>query len=383
MCPSKPRTVIGLTVVLVLFGSSAPARADDADGDGVDDTLDVCNNSPPGTVVDNEGRPLGDIDRDCDTDLDDYARFQLGMTGPLAPPVAMVLIPGGEFAMGCHAETGETCETEELPVHNVYVSPFYMDVYEVTNQQYCAYLNSAYKQGLIEVNSGVVYKACDTEPYCRTTASSSYAWITWDGSTFGITAGAEDHPTVMVTWYGAVAYCNWRSAQHGRTPCYDLDTWECTFSSNSYRLPTEAEWEYAARGGEHDPYYAHPWGNPIDGSKANYSGSGDPYEGELLKTTPVGYYDGGQTPPGVDMANGYGLYDMAGNVYEWCNDWLGLDYYQTSPYYNPRGPATGSSRIVRGGSWFSGYFLLRCADRRWRIPDTLFADFGFRVVEGI
>ena len=378
----KCMMALALTAGFGLPGAVVPVWAGDADGDGVDDAFDVCNNTPAGTAVDTEGRPLGDTDQDCDTDLDDFSLFQQGMTGPLAPPVSMVLIPGGEFAMGCHEETGESCDSDELPVHNVYVSPFYMDVYEVTNQQYCAYLNSVYEQGLIEVSGGVVYKACDTEPYCRTTPSSSYTRITWNGSTFGITAGKEDHPMVNVTWYGAVAYCNWRSAQHGRTPCYDLSTWECTFDPNSYRLPTEAEWEYAARGGEHHPYYAYPWGNTIDGSQANYSGSGDPYEGDLVKTTPVGYYDGGQTPPGVDMANGYGLYDMAGNVYEWCNDWYDPDYYASSPYDNPKGPASGSSRVVRGGSWFSSYFTPRCANRRGRIPDTLFADFGFRVAEG-
>jgi formylglycine-generating enzyme required for sulfatase activity len=376
--------VLALAVGFGLVGAPAPAWASDVDGDGVDDAVDVCSNTPAGTAVDAEGRPLGDIDQDCDTDLDDFALFQQGMTGPLPPP-GMVLIPGGEFAMGCHAETGESCYYYELPVHDVYVNPFYMDLYQVTNQQYCAYLNSAYGQGLIEVSSGVVYKAGDTEPYCDTTTSSSYSRITWTGSTFGITTGKEDHPMVMVSWYGAVAYCNWRSAQHGRTPCYDLSAWTCDFDANGCRLPTEAEWECAARGGEHDPYYAYPWGNTIEGSQANYWDSGDPYEGGgYPETTPVGYYDGGQTPPGSDMANGHGLYDVAGNVFEWCHDWRDLDYYDSSPYDNPQGPASGEYRILRGGSWdVDGVSYSRCAFRLGHLPDDRDNGQGFRVAAGM
>ena len=373
--------LFALAVGLVLFGATAPVWAVDSDGDGVNDAIDVCNNTPVGTAVDAEGRPLGDIDQDCDTDLEDFALFEQGFTGPLAPPLDMVLIPGGEFEMGCHEETGETCQANEVPVHDVYVDSFYMDVYEVTNREYCVYLNSAYSQGLIEVSSGVVYKACDSEAYCSTTTvESSQSRITWD-ETFGITMGKEDHPMMEVSWYGAVAYANWRSEQYGRTPCYDLSTWECDFDANGYRLPTEAEWEYAARGGEHNPYCAYAWGNDIDGSKANYGGSSDPYEGDLPETTPVGYYDGGQTPSGFDMANGYGLYDTAGNVWEWCNDWYDSGYYSSSPYDNPQGPASGTHRVDRGGSWGAVDVNLRCALRSGALPD-LRAHIGFRVAAG-
>ena len=289
----------------------------------------------------------------------------------------MALVPGGEYEMGDHHGDGYG---DELPVHAVYIDPFWIDVHEVTNEEYCTYLNSAYAQGLIEMIGGVVYKYGDTEGYCDTTTSSSYSRITWNGSTFGITAGKENHPMVVVSWYGAVAYSNWRSVRDGLTPCYDLETWDCAFDAGGYRLPTEAEWEKAARGGECNPYYSYPWGDSIDGSKANYWSSGDPYEtGPYPWTTPVGYYDGNQVPPGGDMANGYGLYDMAGNVWEWCNDWYGSNYYSSSPYDNPTGPVMGSSRVLRGGSWHYIPSYLRSANRSTAPPYRTHY-IGFRVL---
>jgi len=330
-----------------------------------------------------------------------------------APP-GMVLIPGGEYAMGRHVGSGDP---DELPLHDVYIGPFYMDVYEVTNQQYCDYLNAAYVQGLIEVISGIVYKKDDNEPYCNTaTAASAYSRIHWDGIAFTITSYKQDHPMVEVTWYGAAAYANWRSEQEGRTPCYDLDTWECNFPedqlkvhagfaplSYGYRLPTEAEFEYAARGclvtggqnpGFQNQYYRYPWGNNIDGSMANYSGSGDPYEtADYPWTTPVGFYNGQLHLksdfgwPGSadqfqtsDAVNGYGLYDMAGNVYEWCYDWYNSTYYSSSPYDNPHGPASGSYRVTRGGSWYSPpNDRVRCARRLRCYPHYRYRNGGFRL----
>jgi sulfatase modifying factor 1 len=191
----------------------------------------------------------------------------------------------------------------------------------------------------------------------------------------------SDDPMVLVSWYGSAAYCNWRSSAEGYDSCYNLSTWECDFSEHGYRLATEAEWEYAARGGEHNPYYRYPWGDSIDGSKANYWVSGDPYEtGDYPWTTPVGYYDGSQIPAGSDMANGYGLYDMAANVYEWCNDWMDFTYYDVSPYDNPTGPASGNMRVLRGGCW--GYSVNHCrvASRAGNDPNFRGVTYGFRVV---
>ena len=414
----RTRRMTGLWVLaigLVLCGAGAPVWADDVDGDGVDDALDVCNNTPLGTAVDAEGRPLGDIDKDCDTDLDDFALFQQGMTGPLAPP-GMALVPGGEFEMGDSFGEGDL---DELPVHTVYLSPYSIDKYGVTNQQYCDGLNWAWTQGgLIAVTSGVVYKynSGTSYPYCDTTTSSSHSRITWNGSTFGVTPGKEDHPMVRVSWYGSVAYANWRSAMEGKPLCYNLSTWECNFGVTGYRLPTEAEWEKAARGGT--PGHRFPWSDQdtIQHARCNYQSNwygGHPYysydtsptEGyhplwgvsPYPYTSPVGFFTGAlqykadwnwpgdptsyQTASG---ANGYGLYDMAGNVYEWCNDWYGSDYYSdpeaTAP--NPDGPASGTYRVLRGGSWHSHAYSGRAACRFVGGPYSRLGFIGFRCALG-
>ena len=304
-----------------------------------------------------------DFNNDCYVELSDLAYFAFNWMRNGNPfdekyteaPEGMVVIPGGEFQMGDHHDG----DPDELPVHAVYVDSFYMSRYEVTNQQYCDFLNTAD----VKVDGGIVYATSDSSnsyPYCDTTTSSGYSRITWSGSSFDVVSGKEDHPMMMVSWYGAVAYCNYYG----------------------YRLPTEAEWEYAARGGEYNPYYRYPWGDSIDGSKANYWSSGDPYEtGGTVKTTPVGYYDGSQTPAGSDMANGYGLYDMIGNVYEWCNDWFSSSYYSVSPYDNPPGPASGTTLVIRGGSWSNDTTKSRVANRQGPYgPGITDHSIGFRVV---
>ena len=301
--------------------------------------------------------------------------------------VEMLPIPSGTFEMGDHFSEGGS---DELPVHTVTLDSFYMSKYEITNQQYVDFLNSAYP-AQIKVDGGVVYAiddASNSYPYCDLHSYDADSQINFSDPDFNVnikdgTTDMSNHPMVQVTWYGSVAYSNWKSQQDGLESCYDLSTWECDFSKNGFRLATEAEWEYAARGGEQTPYYRYPWGDTIDGSMANYLSSGDPYEtGAYPLTTPVGYYDGGQIPAGTDMANGYGLYDIVGNAWEWCNDWYDSSYYSSSPENNPTGPASSpdSWRILRGGCWSQGGYLRRVAVRGFNSPGVLFELFGFRVV---
>ena len=305
--------------------------------------------------------------------------------------IVFVDIPGGTFQMG---DSFNEADSDELPVHAVALSSFRMSKYEITNQQYCDYLNSAYP-AQIKVDGGIVYMADDDDnsfPLCSTSSAPAgrpnygeYSQINYsEGFSVNTKDGTTDmskHPMVMVSWYGSVAYCNWKSQQAGLESCYDLSTWQYDSTKNGIRLPTEAEWEYAARGGEHSPYYRYPWGNFIDGSMANYISAGDPYEtGSFPYTTPAGYYDGGQIPAGADMVNGYGLYDMAGNVWEWCSDWYSSSYYSSSPDTDPAGPATGSHRVFRGGSWNLDADYCRVANRgSGGSPDIRDKSRGFRV----
>jgi surface protein len=302
--------------------------------------------------------------------------------GDPCPPPTMVYIPGGEFEMGDHFDEGYS---DELPVHAVLVDEFFMGRYEITNQQYCDYLNSALAGGSIYLSNNVVYGTGNDQGYCNTSPGSSYSQIVYSSGVFTVNTkdgrDMSNDPMVQVSWYAAAAYCNWRSSEQGKESCYNLSTWQCDFSKRGYRLATEAEWEYAARGGNHSPYYRYPWGDSIDGSMANYWDSGDPYEtGDFPWTTPAGYYDASQIPAGSDMANGYGLYDMTGNVWEWCNDWYDENYYDVSPYDNPTGPAGGSYRIFRGGGWGSLASYCRAAYRFNDSPAGRYSIVGFRIV---
>jgi formylglycine-generating enzyme required for sulfatase activity len=303
----------------------------------------------------------------------------LEITFAPGPYEGMVLVPGGTFEMGRHVGSGDQDET---PLHTVSLDAFYMDGNQVSIEKYVTYLNNALARGEVTVTNNVVYQVGGAaQPLCDTFWSSGCSHLDWDGSAFSTISGWEEQPINLVSWYGACAYANGRSRDNGLTPCYDESDWSCDFTADGYRLPTEAEWEYAARGGEHNPYYMYPWGDSIDGSKANYLGSGDPYESDSPATTPVGYYDGSQTPAGVDMANGHGLYDAVGNVREWCWDWYDSSYYSNSPSNNPTGPTSGSLRVGRGGGSNYATPFLRSAYRDARPPTQRYCTNGLgRVV---
>jgi formylglycine-generating enzyme required for sulfatase activity len=288
----------------------------------------------------------------------------------------MMPIPAGKFEMGDHQGFVDPQHpSDEVPIHTVNIDAFFMSATETTNQQYADYLSSALRQGLIEVRSGIVYGKNSSEIYFTTRLADEYSQIDWDGRAFAVLNHRENHPVTSVRWFGAAAYTNWLSVQNGLEACFDLTTGKCDFAKKGFRLPTEAEWEYAARGGMKSPYSIFPWGDDNDKAKANWPDSGDPYEtGPMPWTTPVGFYNGElrqkadfnwpgkqetyQTHNGV---NGYGLYDVAGNTWEFVYDWYGRDYYQASPTENPRGPDSGSPmpdgkpyRAMRGGSYYNG-----------------------------
>jgi sulfatase modifying factor 1 len=294
----------------------------------------------------------------------------------------MVLIPAGSFQMG---DTFDEGSSNELPVHSVYVSDLYVGAHEVTNEQYAAGLNWALAQGLLNVSGGVVYRAGGTSiPYCDTNSARSDSCIVWTGSTFTVESGRDDQPMVEVSWYGSVAYCNWRSSMEGRTPCYDTSTWTCNFGANGYRLPTEAEWEKAGRGSLTGQRF--PWGDTINHAYANYRACGTCYPYDDSPYSDYTYHpdfdDGGYpytSPVGYFASNDYGVHDAAGNVWEWCNDWYSSSYYSSSPGSNPTGPGSGTSRVFRGGSWTVYASHCRVAHRAHSTPDDRDHSYGFRI----
>jgi formylglycine-generating enzyme required for sulfatase activity len=252
----------------------------------------------------------------------------------LHPPVDMALIPAGSFTMGDPLDGDATA----LPLHTVYISAIYMDQYDVTMALW-----------------DTVYQWALTNHYSFDNA--------------GIANGL-DHPVQMVNWYDCVKWCNARSEMAGKPPAYYTDAGlsvryrsgqeEPFVNWNAgYRLPTEAEWEKAARGGLSGQRY--PWGNTINESLANYN---NPDE----TTTPVKQY-----PP-----NGYGLYDMSGNMWQWCWDWYGG--YDGAAQTDPRGPATGSRKVNRGGGMVGTEYDCRTADRDTDVPTFRDNYVGFRCV---
>jgi sulfatase modifying factor 1 len=329
--------------------------------------------------IDTDWCSNSDLNRSGFVDLVDFA-ILASQWDSIIIPGDMELIQGGTFDMG---DSFYERDQDERPVHTVTLDSFCMSNYEITNQQYCDYLNSAYP-AQIKVDGGVVYDSNDTSnsyPYYSTSSAPTslpswgeYSQIDFSGSVFSVRTkggrGMSNDPVVVVSWYGAVAYCNWRSQQENWEQCYDLTTWTCDFSKIGFCLPTEAEWEYAARGGLSGKRY--PWGDTISRNEANYGGwEYDPiwYDGIPPYTSPVGSY-----PP-----NNYGLYDMAGNVSDFCYDWYDEFYYDVSPTDNPTGPASGSWRINRGGTWYDATFHCRVAGRRATHPYSVSEYSGFRI----
>jgi sulfatase modifying factor 1 len=249
----------------------------------------------------------------------------------------------------------------------------------------------AYYIGEYEITNGEYKKFMDDGGYANDEYWSSGGFrsssepLYWNDPTYngGGIPGNENYPVTGVSWYEAKAYCSWLSAK----------------TDHVYRLPTEAEWEKAARGGDYldgdtngqvpnpiIPPRKYPWGNDIDGSYANYLDSGDPYDNGL---TPVGYYDGSTYGDFSthDNASPYGAYDMSGNVYEWCNDSYSERYYQecldTGTVTNPRGPKYGSGHVIRGSAFLYETFKQRSAYRGAYYSTFRGAYIGIRCVREI
>ena len=305
--------ILFLAGMLFMGNEACPPQhcAEDLDGDGYGDPATVtcpnpdldCDDSTPHIYPD--ARELCDgVDNQCPGDTG-HGEIDEGC----AP---MALIPAGCFDMGDHFGEGTP---DELPVHNICISAFHMGVHEVTNARYAECVDAG---------------QCSAPVHSSSATRDSY---------FGEPA-YDDYPVIYVSWFDAAEYCAWVGQ----------------------RLPTEAEWEYAARGGLEGKRY--PWGDDIIGSDANYWSSGDTDGND---TRPVGSYS----------ANGYGLFDMAGNAWEWVSDWHQY-YYSTSPSQDPPGPSIGEYRTLRGGSWGHNPVFLRMADRGQFGPLLRLSMFGFR-----
>ncbi len=270
---------------------------------------------------------------------------------------AMVLVPAGEFSMGSDGDELDRVQARreiygnEIPRHQVYLDAFYIDTYEVINARFQQFVQATgYRTQAEREGWGYVSTGEKTEPVNGAT------WRVPRGPGSSI-AGLEQHPVVQVSQEDARAYCAWAGK----------------------RLPTEAEWEKAARGTDGQTY---PWGNQFDGRWANFCDTHCEYRWKdraandgYRYTAPVGSYESGKSP--------YGAYDMAGNVWEWVADWYGANYYRNSPARNPQGPASGDQAVLRGGGWSSRALNVRAPNRDRFAPATRDVIIGFRCAKTV
>ncbi|MCQ2975707.1 MAG: formylglycine-generating enzyme family protein [Bacteroidales bacterium] len=281
----------------------------------------------------------------------------LSLTSQAQPQ--MVKVEGGTFAMGNPGSKAPKGDVDERPVHNVNLKDFYIGKYEVTVKEYKEFINDKSKDYFINKrgthqmpappDSTWLAEHPDTKKYYPLPTQKWWGWV-------------DDYPMHHITWFDAVAFCNWLSDKYNLEKCYfenEDGGIECDLSKNGYRLPTEAEWEYAARGGQKS-------------NNTVYAGSNNPID--------VCWFDDtskmkGPQKVGTKSANELGIYDMCGNVWEWCTDFYAKDFYSRSPKNNPVNETITSYRVLRGGSWHyhADYATLTSRDG----PEPSFTNYNY------
>ena len=281
----------------------------------------------------------------------------------------MVFVQGGTFRMGSE---DEEADEDEQPVHEVTLSDYYIGKYEVTIGDFAKFVAATNYQTDAEKGDGSYIWKDGLRPEIDS--------VNWRHDTKGNRRPLDEfnHPVVHVSWNDAIAYCNWLSEQEGLEQVYTIsgENISANWQANGYRLPTEAEWEYAAR--SRGKAYKYAWGNgPPYGNIADEAAKAENpgwtiwegYNDGYTRTAPVGQFKQGDLE----------LFDMTGNVLEWCWDWYDGDFYSNSPTTDPVGPEKGSYRVLRGGSWGNYPAYLRCSNRSDNSPDYRRNDYGFRL----
>jgi formylglycine-generating enzyme len=291
----------------------------------------------------------------CENPEGDYREHAENALLRLQPVISdnMVLIPAGSFQMGSNDG-----ERDENPVHTVSISGFYMSRYEVTVGEFKQFIDATNYQTDAEKDGGSYFWDSNGQQKKR--------GINWKYDAEGKLRPSTDykHPVIHVSWNDATAYCKWLSKKTGL----------------AYRLPTEAEWEYAA--GNSSKHTKYSWGNANPSVKRGDNVADETFKSKFSDWTIFeGYHDNFvySAPVGSFAANELGLYDMSGNVWEWCQDWYAGNYYSQISSSNPKGPDTGSFRVIRGGSWNGEPALERVAGRSGSTPGNHDLDIGFRL----